>query len=138
MNHPPTPIAEDDQAGLSSADHAQGPEDAPITLLEYGDYECSHCGQAEPKVRQLVDNFGLQMRFVFRHLPLLELHPNAELAAEAAEAAAATLGYPVAVKACGAGLMHKSDLDLVALNVPDGPSVHAACKRGVTRPGRSG
>ncbi len=89
MNHPPTPIAEDDQAGLSSADHALGPEDAPITLLEYGDYECSHCGQAEPKVRQLVDNFGLQMRFVFRHLPLLELHPNAELAAEAAEAAAA-------------------------------------------------
>lgn len=52
---------------------------------------------------------------------------------EAAEAAAATLGYPVAVKACGAGLMHKSDLDLVALNVPDGPSVHAAASRMLAR-----
>lgn len=77
------------QAGLSAADHSIGLEDAPITLLEYGDYECPACAKAAPVVHQLVERFGSQLRFVFRHLPLLELHPHAELAAEAAEAAAA-------------------------------------------------
>jgi protein-disulfide isomerase len=89
MSPQPPPVTDDHQAGLSAADHMMGLEDAPFTLLEYGDYECPYCAVAEPKVRRLVETFGPQLRFVFRHLPLVELHPHAELAAEAAEAAAA-------------------------------------------------
>jgi protein-disulfide isomerase len=89
MNLHTSPVAEVQQVGLSAADHMMGLEDAPFTLLQYGDYECPHCVRAEPKVRRLVDTFGPQLRFVFRHLPLMALHPHAELAAEAAEAAAA-------------------------------------------------
>ncbi len=69
-------------------DHAQGPADAPVTLLEYGDYECSHCGHAYPIVKALQRKFGNQLRFVFRNFPLREIHPNAEVAAETAEFAA--------------------------------------------------
>lgn len=69
-------------------DHIRGPErGALITLVEYGDFECPYCGQAEPAVRELVREHG-ELRFVFRHLPLTEVHPHAQLAAEAAEAAA--------------------------------------------------
>ena len=69
-------------------DHIRGPkEDALVTLVEYGDFECPYCGQAEPAVRGLIREFG-ELRFVFRHLPLTEVHPHAQLAAEAAEAAA--------------------------------------------------
>lgn len=77
------------EAGLTADDHSQGNEHAAVTLLEYGDYECPACAQAEPITRYLVDTLGSQIRFVFRHFPLMEVHPNAELAAEAAEAAAA-------------------------------------------------
>jgi Na+/H+ antiporter NhaA/predicted DsbA family dithiol-disulfide isomerase len=69
-------------------DHRRGPEDAPVTLVEYGDFECPFCGRAEPVVRELLADFG-DVRYVWRHLPLSDVHPNAELAAEAAEAAAA-------------------------------------------------
>ncbi len=89
MNLHTSPVAQSHQAGLSAADHMMGLEDAPFTLLQYGDYECPHCAIAEPKVRHLVETFGPQLRFVYRHLPLMALHPHAELAAEAAEAAAA-------------------------------------------------
>lgn len=89
MNHTPTSAVQDHEAGLTAADHMLGLEDAPFTLLEYGGYECPACAQAEPMTRHLVEAFGPQLCFVFRHLPLLELHPHAELAAEAAEAAAA-------------------------------------------------
>jgi Na+/H+ antiporter NhaA len=69
-------------------DHIRGPEkDALVTLVEYGDFECPYCGQAEPAVRELIREYG-ELRFVFRHLPLTEVHPHAQLAAEAAEAAA--------------------------------------------------
>jgi Na+/H+ antiporter NhaA len=69
-------------------DHIRGPrKDAIVTLVEYGDFECPYCGQAEPAVRELVSQYG-ELRFVFRHLPLTEVHPHAQLAAEAAEAAA--------------------------------------------------
>ena len=88
MNHP-TPAAQDLVVGLSFADHILGLEDAPVSLLAYGDYECPACAQAEPITRHLVQRFGPALRYVFRHLPLLEQHPHAELAAEAAEAAAA-------------------------------------------------
>ena len=70
-------------------DHIRGPDAAPVTLVEYGDYECPYCGRAEPVVRELLDSFGDDVRYVWRHLPLNDVHPNAQTAAEAAEAAAA-------------------------------------------------
>ena len=68
-------------------DHIRGDDDAPVTLVEYGDFECPFCGRAEPVVRQLLNEFGNDLRYVFRHLPLSDVHPRAQLAAEAAEAA---------------------------------------------------
>jgi Na+/H+ antiporter NhaA len=68
-------------------DHIRGPEDAPVTLVEYGDFECPYCGQAEPVVRELLRDFG-DLRYVWRHLPLNDVHPHSQMAAEAAEAAA--------------------------------------------------
>jgi Na+/H+ antiporter NhaA len=68
-------------------DHVRGPLEAPVTLVEYGDFECPYCGQAEPVVRELLRDFG-DVRYVWRHLPLSDVHPRAQLAAEAAEAAA--------------------------------------------------
>jgi Na+/H+ antiporter NhaA len=67
-------------------DHIRGPADAKVTLVEYGDFECPYCGQAEPVVRALLANFG-DLRYVWRHLPLTDVHANAALSAEAAEAA---------------------------------------------------
>jgi len=66
-------------------DHIRGPEDAVVTVVEYGDFQCPYCGKAEPSVRKLLAD--VDVRFVWRHLPLTEVHPNAQLAAEAAEAA---------------------------------------------------
>jgi NhaA family Na+:H+ antiporter len=74
-------------------DHIRGPIDAPLTLLEYGDYECPYCGMAYVIVEDLIAQMGDQMRFVFRHFPLVDLHPHAERAAEAAEAAGAQGKY---------------------------------------------
>jgi Na+/H+ antiporter NhaA len=68
-------------------DHVRGPQDAPITLVEYGDFECPYCGLAEPAIRELLADAG-DVRYVWRHLPLNDVHPHAQLAAEAAEAAA--------------------------------------------------
>ncbi|MEP7192186.1 MAG: Na+/H+ antiporter NhaA [Actinomycetota bacterium] len=68
-------------------DHVRGPSESPITLVEYADFECPFCGQAEPVVRALLADFG-DIRYVWRHLPLRDVHPRAQLAAEAAEAAA--------------------------------------------------
>ena len=73
----------------SKRDHIRGSGEAPVTLVEYGDFECPYCGRAEPAVREIVEEFGEDLRFVFRHLPLADVHPNAQLAAEAAEAAGA-------------------------------------------------
>jgi protein-disulfide isomerase len=69
-------------------DHVQGPASAPVTLLEYGDYECPYCGAAVAIVQELLRVLPDQLRFVFRHFPLEKLHPHALRAAEAAEAAA--------------------------------------------------
>ncbi len=69
-------------------DHIRGPKAAPVTLVEYGDFECPFCGRAEPAIRELLAGFG-DVRYVWRHLPLTDVHPHAQLAAEAAEAAAA-------------------------------------------------
>ena len=70
-------------------DHIQGPADAAVTLVEYGDYECPYCGAAYPIVKELQARMGDGLRFVFRNFPITTSHPHAEQAAEAAEAAAA-------------------------------------------------
>jgi protein-disulfide isomerase len=78
--------------GLAGTEHAAGAtaaHAASVVLVEYGDYECPYCAAAEPFTQHLVDTFGEQIKFIFRHYPLVEVHPHAELAAEAAEAAAA-------------------------------------------------
>ncbi|MBC7841407.1 MAG: DsbA family protein [Gemmatimonadaceae bacterium] len=72
---------------VSADDHSVGPVDAPITLVEFGDYECPHCGRAYPVVKQLQATLGDSLRFVFRNFPLSEIHPHASAAAQAAEAA---------------------------------------------------
>ena len=72
---------------VSDSDHIAGPSDAPVTLVEYGDFECPYCGQAYPIVKQVQDQMGDRLRFVFRNFPLGQIHPHAERAAETAEAA---------------------------------------------------
>ncbi|MFI5037366.1 MAG: Na+/H+ antiporter NhaA, partial [Solirubrobacterales bacterium] len=72
-----------------SRDHIRGPDDAPVTLVEYGDFECPYCGRAESVIRELLAEFGDDVRYVWRHLPLTDVHASAQLAAEAVEAAAA-------------------------------------------------
>ena len=77
-----TPVAED-------RDHIQGPADAAVTLVQYGDYECPYCGAAYPIIREVQARMRERLRFVFRNFPITTSHPHAEQAAEAAEAAAA-------------------------------------------------
>jgi protein-disulfide isomerase len=72
---------------VTPEDHIQGPESAPVTLVEYGDFECPHCGRAFPVIEEVRKRMGSRLRFVFRHFPLTEVHTSAEAAAEAAEAA---------------------------------------------------
>jgi protein-disulfide isomerase len=66
-------------------DHVRGPESAPVTVVEYGDFECPQCGAAFPILARVADTFGDRVRFVFRHFPLTNTHPNAQHAAEEAE-----------------------------------------------------
>ena len=73
----------------SKRDHCLGPDDAPVTLLEYGDYECPYCGRSYAIIKRIQDYFGDQLRFAFRNFPLTQVHPHAQHAAEAAEAAGA-------------------------------------------------
>jgi protein-disulfide isomerase len=73
---------------VSARDHAEGPVDAPLTLVEYGDYQCPYCGAAYPVVKRVQKRLGKKLRFVFRNFPLTQAHPYALIAAEAAEAAA--------------------------------------------------
>ena len=72
---------------VSEADHHSGPDDAPVTLVEYGDFECPSCGAAYPNVESVRKKMGARLRFVFRHFPLTQMHPHAMHAAEVAEAA---------------------------------------------------
>jgi protein-disulfide isomerase len=78
---------------VSDADHRSGPDDAPVTLVEYGDFECPSCGAAYPIVEEVRRQMGPRLRFVFRHFPLTQMHPHAMHAAEAAEAAGAQGKY---------------------------------------------
>jgi protein-disulfide isomerase len=86
MRHPAAPRL---TMPVSARDHSLGPATAPVTLVEYGDYECPLCRQAYPMVKQLLLLLGRQLRFVFRHFPLTMVHPHAQQAAEAVEAAGA-------------------------------------------------
>jgi protein-disulfide isomerase len=74
---------------INDRDHTLGPTNAPVTLVEYGDFECPHCGRAHPIVQGIRRYMGEQLRFIYRHFPLVEAHPHAQSAAEAAEAAGA-------------------------------------------------
>jgi len=73
---------------VAAGDHAEGPADAPLTLVEYGDYQCPYCGAAYPVVKRLQKTLRKKLRFVFRNFPLTQAHPYALIAAETAEAAA--------------------------------------------------
>ena len=77
------------KVAVNPTDHIQGEELAECTLVEYGDYECPHCGRAYPIVKRIQRHFGKRLSFVFRNFPLSEMHPNAEPAAESAEFAGA-------------------------------------------------
>ncbi len=74
---------------VGARDHVLGLPTAPITLVQYGDFECPFCGRAFPEIKEVLSDLGTQLRFVFRHFPLVEEHPHAEAAAEASEAAGA-------------------------------------------------
>jgi protein-disulfide isomerase len=76
-------------ADVTPVDHTLGPDHAPVTVVEYGDFECPNCKQAAPAVKLLLERFEEQVRFAFRHFPLTDVHPHALLAAEAAECAGA-------------------------------------------------
>lgn len=77
------------QVAVNDRDHVRGPLDAPVTIVEYGDYECAHCGRAYWTVKELLAEFPEDVRFVFRNFPLVHEHPRAEQVAEALEAAGA-------------------------------------------------
>ncbi len=74
---------------VGARDHVRGPADAPVTLVEYADFECPFCGRWFPELQGVLQDLGPRVRFVFRHFPISEQHPHAESAAEAAEAAGA-------------------------------------------------
>ncbi|GGF51599.1 hypothetical protein GCM10007301_08820 [Azorhizobium oxalatiphilum] len=74
---------------VGPSDHVQGPANAPVTLVEYGDYECPYCGETYPVLKEVQRLMGDKLRFVFRNFPLSQMHPHAVRAAELAEAAAA-------------------------------------------------
>ena len=74
---------------VGQRDHIQGLDTAPVTLVEYGDYECPYCGDAYPIIKQVQKNLGSKLRFIFRNFPITQIHAHAQHAAEAAEAAAA-------------------------------------------------
>lgn len=80
------------RVAVNGDDHVHGDADAPVTLVEYGDFQCPHCARAHPIVRQLQERLGGQLRFVFRNFPLTESHPQALHAAMAAESVAALGG----------------------------------------------
>ncbi|MBN1660824.1 MAG: Na+/H+ antiporter NhaA [Anaerolineae bacterium] len=75
------------KVAVDPRDHVQGPDDAAVTLVEYGNYECRHCRHVVPIIDELREQFGERLRYVYRHFPLDQVHPHARLAAEAAEAA---------------------------------------------------
>jgi protein-disulfide isomerase len=100
---------------LDATDHVAGPPDAPLELVMYGDFQCPYCTAAQSIVRRVRERLDGRLRFVFRHLPLTELHPDAQRAAEAAEAAAAQGAFWEMHDAMYANGGRLGEADLVAL-----------------------
>ena len=98
---------------VSETDHRAGSDAALVTLVEYGDYECPHCGRAQPIVEEVRKRMGSRLAFVFRHFPLTNVHPHAEHAAQAAEAAASQGRFWEMHAAIFADQAALTDLDLV-------------------------
>jgi protein-disulfide isomerase len=96
---------------VTDADHAVGPANAPVTLVEYGDYQCPHCFRAHPIVTAVRKKLGATLRFVFRNFPLAEVHPNALHAAEAAESVGAHAGTDAFWAMHDAIYKHQQDSD---------------------------
>jgi Na+:H+ antiporter, NhaA family len=99
---------------LDADDHVAGPPDAPLELIMYGDFQCPYCNAAQSIVRRVRDRLDGRLRFAFRHLPLPEVHPDAERAAEASEAAAAQGAFWEMHDALYAGRGRLTDRDLAA------------------------
>ena len=78
---------------VGQRDHIEGLDTAPVTLVEYGDYECPYCGDAYPIIKQVQKNLGNKLRFIFRNFPITQIHPHAQHAAEAAEAARRKISF---------------------------------------------
>src|SRR5437762_2768798 len=97
---------------VTERDHAQGPATAPITIVEYGDYECPNCLNAVPIIREVQETLGPRLRFVFRHFPQSSIHPHASAAAEAAEAAGEQNKFWQMHQALFAHQKELADLDL--------------------------
>jgi protein-disulfide isomerase len=135
------------RAPVTSADHVLGPAGAPVTLVEYGDYECGFCGLAHPIVKLVRQHFGKRLRFVFRHFPMSQIHPNAESAAESAEYAGAhgrfwemhdgiyenqdRLGLPLLFALAGALGLSETDLRNALVNGEYAPKVRTDFLGGV-------
>lgn len=100
---------------VNDQDHVSGPEDAQITLVEYGDFQCPHCARAQHRIAALQRRFGDRLRVVFRNFPLAEVHPEAFHAAEAAESVAASAGNDAYWKMHHLLFAHQQD-DLDALD----------------------
>ena len=105
MSHPGGSL----RPAVQDSDHSLGPTDAPVTLVEYGDYQCPHCFRAHPIVTAVRKKMGKQLRFVFRNFPLTEMHPDALHAAEAAESVAAQAGASAFWKMHDAIYEHQQD-----------------------------
>src|SRR5437868_6946351 len=108
----------------SAQDHAAGPVDAPVTLIEYGDYECPDCFNAEPVVSELRARLGDRLRVIFRHFPRSSIHPRASAAAAAAEAAAAQGKFWEMHRALYRHQRELADLDLTHLALQIGLEVY--------------
>ena len=98
---------------VNSSDHIQGNKNAPIELVEYGDYQCPHCGRAHPIIKSIQEKLGDNLKFVFRNFPLSEIHPNALNAAVAAEAASAQEKFWEMHDIIFENQLHLTDLDLI-------------------------
>jgi protein-disulfide isomerase len=109
---------------VGERDHAIGPADAPVTLVEYGDYECPDCGNAYPIIQRLIREMGPRLRFVFRNFPRSSVHPHAGVAALAAEAAAAQGKFWEMHGLLYANQKNLDQVDLVRLAVRAGVEIY--------------
>ena len=98
---------------VNNNDHTQGDDDAVIELVEYGDYQCPHCGRAYPILKNIQKKLGHKLKFIFRNFPLAEIHPNAMNAAVAAEAASAQDKFWEMHDIIFENQQHLSDVDLI-------------------------